>query len=166
MNADRDTAGAPFSRARMTGPARVLWLAIAAMALTGVHHVYGGMVYATPWRHHAAILAVPIIIALALAYGIYRQAPGSAGGDLAFRLFVLLTLLFPVLLVGFVEGGYNHVVKNVVYFAGAPDSFGRLFPSPPYEPPDDLLFELSGVLQFVLALLLVRHLLRLRRTGD
>ena len=56
-------------------------------------------------------------------------------------------------------------VKNLLFFGGAsPEVLGRLFPSPTYEMPDDVWFEISGVLQAPVAVLAARaHWLLLRR---
>lgn len=69
----------------------------------------------------------------------------------------------PVLAIGrmgafsaLVEGGYNHVVKNIVYFAAGEETTWQLFQPPLYdeheiEMPNDIFFEVTGILQFPLA---------------
>jgi hypothetical protein len=62
------------------------------------------------------------------------------------------------------EGGYNHVMKNALFFGGLPRStLERLFPPPTYEMPTDLWFEGSGVLQFVIAVWAAYYLVELWR---
>lgn len=52
--------------------------------------------------------------------------------------------------IGLFEGAYNHLLKNVLFFAHAPESLLlRLFPPPIYELPNNVAFELSGVAQVI-----------------
>src|SRR5262245_40794597 len=79
-------------------------------------------------------------------------------------VFVLTTLASPVISFGLVEGLYNHVVKNLLYVAGAPAAvLARLFPPPMYEMPNDVFIEISGVLQVVPAALATWFLYRFLR---
>jgi hypothetical protein len=78
-------------------------------------------------------------------------------------LLVALTLVFAVGFFGLFEGGYNHVVKLVVFGVAAPETMQRLFPPPRYEMPRDIFFEVTGVLQFFAALLAARASLALWR---
>ena len=67
-------------------------------------------------------------------------------------------------MVGMFEGGYNHMIKNALYFGGIPSrAFRALFPQPPYEVPNDVFFELTGVAQFILALFSAVALARITR---
>ena len=60
-------------------------------------------------------------------------------------------------LVGVFEGGYKHAIKLLLFFGGAaPETLHRLFPPPTYEMPSDVLFEVTGVLQFLAGLMAVR----------
>lgn len=85
-------------------------------------------------------------------------------------LFTVLALVVAVAWIGFFEGGYNHVVKNILFFGGLPrTTLERLFPPPTYQIPDDLWFEVTGVLQFFIALGAAYYLFRLwrdRRIGQ
>ena len=132
--------------------------------LTVIHHLYGAAIYATPWRHHVAVIALPVLLVLILAYGVYRWRPLTLLSKISMWLFMVLILLFPVGLIGLYEGGYNHLVKNVLFFGGVPrPTLERLFPPPTYEMPDDLWFEVTGVLQFLIALWAAYYLYRLWR---
>jgi hypothetical protein len=128
--------------------------------LTIVHHVYGAIVFDTPWRLHAAVLgAAGIAATLLLTRGSTRLGPLLAG----------LTLVLAVGLIGGFEGGYNHAFKLLLFFGGAaPGTMHRLFPPPTYELPSDVLFEVTGVLQFVAGLLAARASVALwrRRPGS
>jgi hypothetical protein len=62
-------------------------------------------------------------------------------------------MLAAVAWLGLYEGGYNHLLKNAVFATGVRDqAFGRLFPPAVYEPPEDWVFELSGIAQLPLGL--------------
>jgi hypothetical protein len=75
-----------------------------------------------------------------------------------------LALAFPFAMIGLFEGGYNHVLKNVLYFGGATrDLLQALFPAPTYELPNNLLFELSGIAQFPPAVAGIGHLIAMVR---
>lgn len=131
------------------------------LALTSAHHVYGAVRYDTPWRHHAAVVSFWVTLALLAAFTAYRRHPGTRAGRLAGWTLAALALLFPGLVFGLFEGLYNHVLKDVLFFAGTPRALLlRLFPPPTYELPNDVWFELSGVLQVVPATFTARVLLR------
>ncbi len=137
----------PHARTLLSG-------ALATLGLTAAHHVYGGLVYGTPWRLHGTFVVIPVALALLGAFALYRRSPDTAAGAWAGRALVLVAAVFPIVLIGGFEGGYNHVLKNVLYFGGlSAEWLARLFPPPTYELPNDLLFELSGVAQVVPAAL-------------
>ncbi|MEO8549871.1 MAG: peroxiredoxin-like family protein [Kofleriaceae bacterium] len=118
---------------------RLVASALATLALTSVHHVYGGIVYDTPWRVHGALVAVALG---GLIIELYRRG--------ARRMLVAVVIITCVVAIGAFEGLYNHAVKNALYFAGAPHAWlVRLFPPPTYELPDDAFFEITGVAQAI-----------------
>jgi hypothetical protein len=140
----------------------MLLTSASVLILTVFHHFYGAALYATPWRHHAAVLVLPVLLVLILAYGIYRRHPRTWPGRASLWLFIVLTFLVPVGLIGIFEGGYNHLVKNLLFFGGAPRAtLEQLFPAPRYEMPDDFWFEVTGALQFFLGLCAAYYLSRL-----
>jgi hypothetical protein len=66
-----------------------------------------------------------------------------------------------MLLIGIVEGGYNHFLKNVLFFSGVKlDVLTKMFPPPEYEMPDNFIFEFTGILQFVVAIFAIVFLTR------
>jgi hypothetical protein len=139
---------------------------IGVLILTSVHHVYGALVYHTPWRMHIAFVAVPGIVILAGALLVFRKQRGTRIGEIALWIFAVVAVVFPIGWIGLFEGGYNHVVKDVLFFAGTSDTLmQRLFPSPLYEMPNDVLFEVTGVTQFPLALWAAYETYRLVRTA-
>jgi hypothetical protein len=142
---------------------KTLLASASVLLLTMFHHFHGAVIYATPWRHHVAVLALPVLLVLILAYGVHRWRPLTVLDRAALWLFIGLTLLVPVGLIGFFEGGYNHLVKNVLYCAGLPRvTLDHLFPPPMYEMPNDVWFEVTGILQFFLGLCAAYYLWRLR----
>lgn len=137
------TSPSPHARAVLLG-------AIATLGATAIHHVYGGIRYATPWRLHGAAVAIAIALPIAIAYALYRRRPGTRSGKIAGLALAALALAFPVLATGLFEGVYNHLAKNVLFFAGAPRLLLlRMFPPPTYELPDDAFFELTGIGQIL-----------------
>ena len=138
--------------------------ALAALLLTTAHHLYGAYVYATPWRTHVAHVSVIAAAALVGSFVVFRRRAGTGAGDVALWSILIVTLALPVVGIGLLEGGYNHVLKVALYYGHAsPGLMTRLFPPPTYEHPNDALFEISGVLQLALGALAGRHLLLLAR---
>ena len=137
-----------FSEQRLS---QATWSALAVLLLTSVHHVYGAIVYQTPWRLHVAPVAGLTAAAIVGTFLVLRRHTDDAAGRIAFWAFVGLTLVIPVAAIGFFEGGYNHALKNALYFAGAPTSLMvRLFPPPTSDLPNDAFFEVTGVMQALL----------------
>jgi hypothetical protein len=129
-----------------------LW-SIAVLILTTVHHLYGAVIYQTPWRGHVAHPAALTIILIAVALFIFSRRPNSFFGRTAFWIAVSVIVVIPIGFFGLYEGGYNHVLKDVLYFSRTSQSaMDRLFPQPLYEMPDDVFFEITGILTFFVAI--------------
>jgi hypothetical protein len=125
----------------------------AVLLITAVHHMYGAIVYNTPWRQHIVMPAILTAITIAAMLYVSSSRAQTIIGKVSFWLAIGGILIASVGFIGFYEGGYNHVVKNVVYFSGASESVMRkLFPSPLYERPNNLFFEATGILTFIAAL--------------
>ncbi|WP_296611822.1 hypothetical protein [Sphingomonas sp.] len=124
----------------------------AVLATTAFHHAYGAIVYDTPWRLHVAVIAPILALAIARALYLGGSRRGTRSGLWWTRIAAAMILVFPVGLIGLVEGGYNHVIKNLVYFLSGPQAARALFPPPAYEMPDNFLFEITGNAQLPLAL--------------
>lgn len=140
---------------------RALVAAGAVLAMTSVHHVYGAIHYATPWRYHAVHVSGVVLVVLLGAYGLGRAKPGTSAGRAADWVLWGVTWLVPVLLIGGFEGLYNHVLKNALYWGGLPAGWmTSLFPPPTYEMPNDLIFEITGLLQVPPAAVAARALWR------
>ena len=136
----------------------------AVLALTVLHHLYGAWRYATPWRHHVALIVVPLLIVLTMAFVTLGRSNGARVRLAATWTFLGIGVAASVGWIGLFEGGYAHVLKNLLYFGGLPrTTFDTLFPAPTYEVPDDVLFEATGIAQFLLAMPAALHLLRFWR---
>lgn len=122
--------------------------AVLTLAVTSIHHAYGAFIYATPWRLHILHAAIPAALAISALLYAARAYRGTLSGRLAGWVGALVILAFPVAMIGFYEGGFNHVLKNIVYFGFGADIARTTFPAPTYEMPNDLLFELTGIVQF------------------
>lgn len=134
---------------------------VGTMMLTLVHHFYGALIYSEPFRLHVAIVAIPVILVLLAAYISYLRTHNPIVKKRALVTFLVVSVLFSVLAIGFYEGGYNHVVKNILYFSGmSTDVLDAMYPSV-YELPEDVFFELTGMAQFASGLLCTYEMLRL-----
>ncbi len=143
---------------------RVTGNAYAVLLLTSVHHVYGAYAYNTPWRLHMVVISALTAAGIAGLLAVLRRHSNDRLGAIVFWAYVAVTLAIPVGPIGIYEGLYNHGAKNVLYFSGTPtDTMLRLFPPPTYELPNDLFFEVTGVLQIVPAIAAGYYLFRLLR---
>jgi hypothetical protein len=133
-----------------------------ALLLTSVHHAYGAVIYSTPWRLHVLFVTGAAALVMLGALAVERAHPSDSLRIAARWLFVAVVLSIPVLFFGVFEGFYNHVLKDVLFFAGLPaNEMVRLFPPPRYEMPGDAFFEITGVLQVVPSALAALHLYRM-----
>lgn len=149
-------------RDRQRDEARALAAGAAVLALTVGHHVYGAIHYATPERYHAVVIAMAALGVILGGFALSRRWPGARVRRGGWWVFWGGSALVPVLLFGVVEGFYNHVLKVALYLGGLrEESLRRLYPAPTYELPNDLIFELTGVLQVVPAVLAGYFLVRL-----
>lgn len=127
--------------------ARALASSIAAFALTSIHHGYGAYVYNTPWRLHAVIISGVLTLLMAsllkVSESLHQPRDAARWGFIAVGLFVAVSF-------GILEGGYNHLIKDILYFSNcSSELMGRLFPPGLYEMPNDIFFEVTGVLQII-----------------
>ncbi len=140
--------------------------AISILVLTSVHHAYGAVVYDTPWRMHILFFAVPAALAIAGLFWLGLRRPQDLVGSVAAWAGLALAVGFPILMIGFYEGGYNHFVKIVLYYTAPTELVARLFPTPPYLMPNDIVFEATGVMQFALALVAANRIRCLFKRED
>lgn len=143
---------------------RALLAGSTVFVLTSIHHVYGAILYDTPYRYHAAVLAAVAVIVMLGALRASRARPTSATGRAAWWAFWGVNATIFVLLFGAFEGLYNHTLKDALYFGGMPVARMRvLFPARIYELPNDWFFEVTGVLQVAPAAVTAYYLDRLLR---
>jgi hypothetical protein len=124
------------------------------MTLTIVHHVYGAIVYNTPWRTYVALVTIPVIIFTTIVSKTINKHYDYK--KLLLWIFCGVTLIVPVIAIGLFEGFYNHLLKNILFFAGTGYStMQRMFPPPKYEMPSDFFFEFTGICQAIVAVPLI-----------
>jgi len=164
-NQSEETMSVTTSNSSQEYLPRVTWYALAVLLLTTVHHVYGAYVYHTPWRLHVAFVSGFAATAIVGSLLVLRGHTDDVVRRVAFWTFVGVTLVIPVAAIGLFEGGYNHALKDALYFAGAsPSLMTQMFPPPTYELPNDAFFEITGVMQVIPASLTGWFLYRLVRS--
>lgn len=128
-----------------------------AFTLTTVHHVYGGIVAGSSRR-----LVIPVVLAPALiaAVGTLLAYQRSGRRPLLTRYAWITGVVF-VGLLGAFHGGYAHVYKDLVFLLDAPSRFYVALNPDEHFPPDDLFFEVTGVLEVVTAAMVAITTLRL-----
>ena len=114
-----------------------------------VHHWYGAVIYNTPWRVGVSYwIAGIVMIVYSLLY-IYWENIDNIAGKIAMWIFLFCAIIFQAGFIMF-ECVYSHVLKNILFFGGMPQSnLDTLYPSPAYHLPDNLFFEITGLLQLV-----------------
>jgi hypothetical protein len=138
--------------------------ALGLVVLTGAHHAYGAAIYDARFRAHVVAVAVPVGLVIGGLLLLAGRSPIPVRARWAARGAVVVILALAALIGGY-EGGYNHLLKNLLYAApGGHDLWLRLFPPPLYEPPGDPIFEVSGVAQLVVGLIAARDAWRLWRS--
>lgn len=126
--------------------------AAAVMLLTAFHHMYGAVIYQTPWRNHMVEVSLWATAFIIAALFVFYRKQSSTTGRVAFWLATAAIALIPVGVVGLFEGVYNHLLKNLLFFSGAPITLlHELFPPPTYHLPNNVIFEVTGVLQAFVA---------------
>ncbi|MDR6226003.1 hypothetical protein [Desmospora profundinema] len=140
---------------------RVALYSVLLMILTAVHHYYASIIYQSPWRLHVVQVSVVVIIYTLVTLIVLRKWPNTLFAKILLSIFFVVTFVVSVAWIGLFEGGYNHVVKNIVYLIGVPESVtSAMFPPSIYHAPHDLFYEGSGVAQFVFPYLILLHFYR------
>jgi len=131
------------------------------MGLTIFHHFYGSVIYPQVFRAYVAYGSIAVVLLEYVIYQNYRKASAGRKKIVYYLLFQVLTLFVSIVSIGFFEGGYNHFLKNLLYFTRVRTSlFSQLFPPPIYEIPGNFVFEFTGILQFIIAIYALVFLLR------
>ena len=135
---------------------KVTLFSVMLMCLTSVHHVYGAIAYHTSWRLHVLLFSIPVLVVTLILNRLAAAKPW------AFWLYWIITLLAAIILIGIFEGLYNHVLKNILFFSGFPgSSMEKLYPRGTYEMPDNFFFEITGIMQGIIAIPLIIYFIRL-----
>jgi hypothetical protein len=133
------------------------------MGITSIHHIYGAFAYNTPWRLHVLAISIPMII-FSLIISRFLTTSQSNLNRLLQWIFWMAIFIFSVVLIGAYEGVYNHALKNLVHFTGVSENLQRqLFPPPKYVMPNNLIFEVSGIMQAVIFVPLIKAFIHLSR---
>ncbi len=130
---------------------RLLLGGVFILLLTIIHHIYGGIIYNTPVRFHIAWFAIPTMLVIILLYTLHvRKKTSPTLSKISLWLFIAVIIFIPFGTFGLAEGGYNHLLKNILYFGGASEELMmNLYSDPIFEMPNDFWFEFTGILQFV-----------------
>jgi hypothetical protein len=117
--------------------------------VTIVHHWYGALAYDTPWRAGVSYWIAGIVLTVYALLYVYWKNNGNIVSTIAIWMFFLGGVFFQAGFIMF-ECVYSHVLKNILFFGGMSKSFlDRLYPSPAYHLPDNMFFEITGLLQLV-----------------
>ena len=120
---------------------------IVAGFISSIHHWYGAIAYDTPWRASVAYWIMGIVLVVYSLLYVYWRNLDNIVGKICIWLFLLSAVIFQA---GFVifECVYSHVLKNILFFGGASEVLlNTLFPSPAYHLPDNVIFEVTGIMQ-------------------
>ncbi|WP_420318886.1 hypothetical protein [Ekhidna sp.] len=117
--------------------------------MTSLHHIYGAWLYDTPWRNHIAYQGFTWLLisyAILIIHHKWRRYWIK-------WVFVIVSGFFFVLAIGVYEGFYNHLLKNILYFSGfSIEILSQMYPPPKYELPNDLIFEITGIMTFAICI--------------
>ncbi|MBT8148170.1 MAG: hypothetical protein KJN90_15025, partial [Gammaproteobacteria bacterium] len=108
------------------------------------HHIYGAIIYETPWRIGVS-LWIPGIACLILSmlYLLWKY-PGTLVADLAAWIVLVGGVIFQSGFTMF-ECVYSHVLKIILFVVDTPQNILELlYPAPAYHLPDNIVFELTG----------------------
>lgn len=138
---------------------RIVLFSILLMILTAIHHYHASILYQSPWRLHVLQVSVVVIIITLLSFAIYYKWRNTLLGKISLLLLFIVTL--SVCWIGIYEGFYNHIVKNIVFLIGLPESItSTMYPPDIYSPPSNLFYEITGAIQFGFTVMLIRYFYR------
>src|SRR5262249_56480747 len=117
--------------------------------------------YDDPLRLHVVAPAVGLLLLAGALAALYRWRPSPWT---LWPLVAEVGLVFVVLFGGY-HGGFMHAAKDLLYVAGMdPERLARIFDTPDFALPTDLLFEASGLATLVGAVAVAVALVRLVRS--
>ena len=121
-------------------------------------------IYNTPERLHVLAISIPVI-ALTLFFDYLFKKQPEPRSKLLVGLYGAVILIPSLVLIGILEGVYNHIFKNLLFFSNVPEDiikkvfFGFYDPAL-VEMPNDIIFELTGMLQGILTIPLAKLFIR------
>lgn len=144
----------PLARA-----AKALGMTIFAQTAILIGHcVFGARLYEEPGRLHLVHPAIGLLIATIAVVRLFAWRPNKV-------LFGLVSLFVTVPYIGMFglyHGFYSHLLKNAMFFAGASEeTLEHLFMSPDYVLPNNAIFEISGIIGFVVTIFVSYRMVRL-----
>jgi hypothetical protein len=140
-----------------------LWL----MITTTIHHVYGAYIYHTPDRIHALAISIPVI--LLILYFDSRFSKSSPPHRTISTILYMVVIFVPtLLLIGVLEGIYNHIFKNILFSFRVSEhtiihTFYGFYDPEIIEIPNDVFFEVTGIAQGFLAIPIAIYFARFSR---
>lgn len=124
--------------------------------VTTVHHVYGGITDGSANRLSAPfVVLVPVGVAVVALVRFRRTGSRAAAWVYTGVACVLMLGL------GLVHSAYSHIYKDVLYLLGGPSSAYVLINPEEHYPPDDVFFEVTGILELGVAVWVLVAALRL-----
>lgn len=124
-------------------------------AITFIHHLWGEIIFRGGTR---LMIAIVFAVVFALTVGLYMLQQKRRWAK---YVYWLLVIAFWVVVVGLVEGGYNHAFKVGAWLAGvSPETIASFYNPDEYEPVSDFFFEFTGVLTTIPALAIIVSLFK------
>src|SRR5262245_42799407 len=129
----------------------------AETAVTVGHFLHGAHVYDDPSRGHVVAPALAFLVLAAALISVFAWRPrASAYWLLAVGIGVPFVGVF-----GLYHGAFSHGLKLLLFASGiSPAQLLQLFDSPDFAMPNDLVFELTGLLTFVASAVVTWFLVR------
>jgi hypothetical protein len=132
----------------------------AQAALVIGHFAYGAHIYDDPSRYHIVVpsfAALAITVVLAAVYA-WRGWP-------AVRWLLVVAVGLPFIVVfGLYHGGFSHTLKLLFFLWGmSTERLEAIFDSPDFAVPNSVVFEVTGVATFLLAIAITYLLVRMLR---
>src|SRR3989337_1628896 len=133
------------------------------MITTTIHHIYGAVIYNTPWRLHVLLLSIPVVVITVLLTRFLAKREHQ-DKKILFVIYWLIILVASIGLIGVFEGIYNHAIKDLLFYGGASnETLRQLFPPPKYQMPNDFWFEFTGILQALILMPLTVRFIQLTK---
>jgi hypothetical protein len=140
----------------------LLGLAAGEAALTIGHFVYGAELYDDPSRLHVVGPAIAFLVIAGALGVLYLWRPRWW----TLALFALELVAVDIGLLGIYHGAFNHAVKDILYHVGVgAERLQQIFDSPDFTVPNDVVYEVTGLLTAVFATYVGIYLVRLVRAS-